>query len=187
MAMRLARPTRLIDIARIPGLAYSHDNGDEIAIGATTRQCAVEDDPLIRAKLPLLAKVMPHVGHTPLRARGTIGGSLANADPAAEIALVAVTLGATIAWRDGGRASEVHVSEFIIGPMVTSLPQAACLTEVRFPVWKEQRSVLASTRSTRAAAISHSCPRRRRSRSTPTPLRADLARHRSGDRVSHPG
>ena len=139
MAMRLARPTRLIDIARIPGLAYIRDNGDEIAIGATTRQCAVEDDPLIRAKLPLLAKVMPHVGHTPTRARGTIGGSLANADPAAEIALVAVTLGATIAWRDGGRASEVHVSEFIIGPMVTSLPQAACLTEVRFPVWKEQK------------------------------------------------
>jgi carbon-monoxide dehydrogenase medium subunit len=139
MAMRLARPSRLIDIARIPGLAFVRDKGDEIVIGATTKQCAVEDDPLIRAKLPLLAKVMPHVGHTPTRARGTIGGSLANADPAAEIALVAVTLGATVAWREGGKASEAHVSEFIVGPMVTSLPQAACLTEARFPIWNEQR------------------------------------------------
>ena len=59
MAMRLARPTRLIDIARIPGLAYVRDEGDAVAIGATTKQHVVENDPLIRAKLPLLAKVMP--------------------------------------------------------------------------------------------------------------------------------
>ncbi len=102
MAMRLARPTRLIDIARIPGLAYVRDEGDEIAIGATTRQHVVESDPLVRAKLPLLAKVMPFVGHTATRARGTVGGSIANGDPAAEIVLVAVTLGATLIWRDGG-------------------------------------------------------------------------------------
>ena len=139
MAMRLARPSRLIDIARLSGLAYIRDEGGEIAIGATTKQCAVEDDPLIRAKLPLLAEAMPHVGHAPTRARGTIGGSLANADPAAEIALVAVTLGATIAWREGGKASAVHVSEFFVGPMATALPQAACLTQARFPVWQEHR------------------------------------------------
>jgi len=139
MAMRLARPTQLVDIARIPGLAYIRDKGDEIAIGATTRQCVVENDPLVRAKLPLLARAMPHVGHTPTRARGTIGGSLANADPAAEIALVAMTLGATVAWRDDGKSAEAHVGEFIVGPMVTSLPQAACLTEVRFSVWKEPK------------------------------------------------
>jgi CO/xanthine dehydrogenase FAD-binding subunit len=139
MAMRLARPTRLIDIARIPDLAYVRDEGTEIAIGAATRQCVVEVDPLIRAKLPLLAKVMPHVGHTPTRARGTIGGSMANADPAAEIVLVAATLGASVRWREGGNASEAHVGEFVIGPMVTSLPKAACLTSVRFPVWKEPK------------------------------------------------
>src|ERR1700761_2671625 len=89
MAMRLARPSRLIDIARIPGLAYVRDQGAEIAIGATTRQHVVENDQLIRAKLPLLAKVMPVVGHAATRARGTIGGSLANGDAAAEIVLVA--------------------------------------------------------------------------------------------------
>ena len=96
MAMRLARPSRLIDIARIPGLAYVRDEGEHIAIGATTRQHVVESDPVIRAKLPLLAKVMPFVGHTATRARGTVGGSLVNGDPAAEIVLVAVTLGATL-------------------------------------------------------------------------------------------
>jgi carbon-monoxide dehydrogenase medium subunit len=139
MAMRLARPTRLIDIARIPDLAFIRDDGDEISIGATTKQCVVETDPLVRAKLPLLAKAMPHVGHTPTRARGTVGGSLANADPAAEIALVAVTLGATVVWRDGDKISEAEAGEFIVGPMVTSLPQAACLTEACFPVWPERR------------------------------------------------
>jgi CO/xanthine dehydrogenase FAD-binding subunit len=139
MAMRLARPTRLVDIARIPELAFIRDDGDEIAIGATTKQSAVETDPVIRSMLPLLARVMPHVGHASTRARGTVGGSLANADPAAEIALVAMTLGATIVWREAGRTGEAHVGEFIVGPMVTALPLAACLTEVRFPVWKETK------------------------------------------------
>jgi CO/xanthine dehydrogenase FAD-binding subunit len=115
------------------------DQGKEIAIGATTGQHVVENDPLIRAKLPLLAKVMPYVGHGATRARGTVGGSIANGDPAAEIVLVAATLGATLAWRDGGRSSEVAVSEFFIGPMVTALPLTACLTEARFPVWTELR------------------------------------------------
>lgn len=139
MAMRLARPTQLIDIARIRKLAYIRDDGGDIVIGATTKQSTVESDPVVRAKLPLLAKAMPYVGHAPTRARGTIGGSLANADPAAEIALVAITLGAAIVWREGGKDTEVDASEFIVGPMVTSLPQAACLTTVRFPVWREPK------------------------------------------------
>ena len=96
MAMRLARPKLLVDIARIPDLAFVREDGDAVAIGATTRQCVVERDPIVRAKLPLLAKVMPFVGHAPTRARGTVGGSLANGDSAAEIVLVAVTLGATL-------------------------------------------------------------------------------------------
>jgi len=139
MAMRLARPTRLIDIARIPGLAYVRDEGREIAIGATTKQHVVESDLLIRAKLPLLARVMPFVGHTATRARGTIGGSLVNGDPAAEIVLVAVTLGATLIWRDGGKNSPIAASDFFLGPMVTALPLTACLAEARFPVWAEPR------------------------------------------------
>ena len=139
MAMRLARPTRLIDIARIPGLAYVRDEGKEIAIGATTKQHVIESDPVIRAKLPLLAKVMPFVGHTATRARGTVGGSLVNGDPAAEIVLVAVTLGATLIWRDGGKDNPIAASDFFLGPMATALPLTACLAEARFPVWPEPR------------------------------------------------
>src|SRR5262245_50994694 len=96
MAMRLARPKRLIDIARIPDLAFVHHERDEILVGATTRQCVLERDAIVRDAVPLLAKVMPFVGHAAIRSRGTVGGSLANADPAAELALVAVTLGATL-------------------------------------------------------------------------------------------
>src|SRR5437762_10549442 len=139
MAMRLARPTRLIDIARIPGLAYVRDEGDAIAIGATTKQSVVESDPLVRAKLPLLAKIMPYVGHGATRARGTIGGSLANADSAAEIALVAVTLGATLQYREAGKTTDIAAADFFLGPMTTALPAAACLAQAHFPAWAEPR------------------------------------------------
>lgn len=139
MAMRLARPSRLIDIARIPGLAYVRDDRKEIAIGATTKQHVVESDPLVRVKLPLLAKVMPFVGHTATRVRGTVGGSLVNGDPAAEIVLAAVTLGATLVWREGGNNSPIAASDFFLGPMMTALPLTACLVEARFPAWPEAR------------------------------------------------
>src|ERR1700733_3624873 len=99
MAMRLARPTRLVDIARVPGLAFIRQDGGAIAVGAPTTRRAAERDPLVRDKLPLLARALPWVGHAATRARGTIGGSLANGDSAAEIALVAVTLGATLSYR----------------------------------------------------------------------------------------
>ena len=139
MAMRLARPRLLVDIARIPDLAYIRREGDFVVIGATTKQCLLEQDSLVRADLPLLAKVVPFIGHAPTRARGTVGGSLANADPAAEIALVAVTLGATLNYRDGNATADIPASEFFIGPMMTALPATACLTAVRFPVWPEPR------------------------------------------------
>src|SRR5262245_64303060 len=113
MAMRLARPKRLIDIARIPELAFIRREGDCVAIGATTRQCLLEHDPLVAADVPLLAKVMPFVGHAATRARGTVGGSLANADPAAEIALVAVTLGATLVYRHGATSAEIAAGAFL--------------------------------------------------------------------------
>jgi CO/xanthine dehydrogenase FAD-binding subunit len=139
MAMRLARPKRLIDIARISELAFVRREGDAVVIGATTRQCVLEHDPVVRADVPLLAEVMPFVGHAPTRARGTIGGSLANADPAAEIALVAVTLGARLSYREGTATADIPASEFFIGPMMTALPAAACLTAVRFPAWPDAR------------------------------------------------
>jgi CO/xanthine dehydrogenase FAD-binding subunit len=139
MAMRLARPAKLIDIARTPGLAFIREEGDAVVVGATTRQCVAERDPTVAAKVPLLAKVMPFVGHAPIRARGTVGGSLANADPAAEIALVAVTLGATLTYREGTTTTDIAAADFFIGPMTTTLPAAGCLVSVRFPVWRDGR------------------------------------------------
>lgn len=135
MAMRLAQPTRLIDIGRIRELSYIRDDGDAVSIGAATRHALVERDPIVQDRIPLLAKAMPWVGHAATRARGTIGGSLCNADPAAEISLIAVTLGASLQFRVGGRAEEIPAAEFFTGAMTTALPAGACLTAVRFPVW----------------------------------------------------
>ena len=135
MVMRLARPTRLIDINRIAALSYIRKDANGIAIGATTRQCLVECDALVAAELPLLARAIPFIGHNATRARGTIGGSLANADPAAELSLIAVTLDATLSYRASGKTAQIPARDFFVGPMTTSLPAGACLTGVCFPVW----------------------------------------------------
>lgn len=139
LAMRLARPERLIDILRLPELAGIKDRGDSIVIGATTRQAAAERDPLIAVKLPLLARVFPWVGHPATRRRGTIGGSIAHADPSAEIPLVALTLDAELVVRDVKGETAIKAAEFFLGPMVTAIPQDALLTAIRFPVWRQQR------------------------------------------------
>jgi CO/xanthine dehydrogenase FAD-binding subunit len=137
LAMRLARPTRLVDILRLPDLSGIRENGDAVVIGATTRQAAAEYDPLIAAKLPLLAKAFPWVGHPATRRRGTIGGSIAHADPSAEIPLVALTLGAEFMVRDVRGTTAIKAGEFFLGPMATAIPQGALLTEIRFPAWPQ--------------------------------------------------
>ncbi len=139
LAMRLARPERIIDILRLTELSGIKDNGNSIVIGATTRQAAAERDPLIAAKLPLLAKVFPWVGHPATRRRGTIGGSIAHADPSAEIPLVALTLGAEIVVRDMKGETTIKASDFFLAPMVTAIPQGALLTAIRFPIGPQQR------------------------------------------------
>jgi CO/xanthine dehydrogenase FAD-binding subunit len=136
MAMRLARPARLVDIARLAELSFVRNDRSAIVIGAVTRQCVVERDPVVAAHVPLLAKAMPWIGHAATRARGTIGGSLANADPAAEISLVAVTLDAVLRCRDPERELEIPASEFFVGPMMTALSDRALLFDVLFPVWE---------------------------------------------------
>jgi CO/xanthine dehydrogenase FAD-binding subunit len=139
MAMRLARPTHLVDINRIAALAYIRADNDAIVIGATTRQCVVERDKLIAEHLPLMARVIPNIGHAATRARGTIGGSLAHADPTAELALVALVLDGVMTYRAGGKDGELAARDFFAGLMMTNLPTGACLTGVRFPVWQGER------------------------------------------------
>ena len=141
MAMRLARPTHLIDINRIAALSYVREQAGFVAIGATTRQCLVERDALVKKSLPLLARAVPFIGHAATRARGTVGGSLAHADPAAELPLIALTLDAVMTYRAGGSDGEIAARDFFTGLMTTGLPAGACLMSVRFPVWHGETRV----------------------------------------------
>jgi CO/xanthine dehydrogenase FAD-binding subunit len=139
LAMRLARPLRLIDILRLPELAGIRKEKDAVVVGATTRQAQAERDPVIRASVPMLARVLPWVGHPPTRNRGTIGGSIANADPSAEIPLVAMTLGAEIMLATAAGSTSMPANDFFVGPMLTSIGQGECVSAIRFPVWPHRR------------------------------------------------
>ena len=125
LAMRLARPTMLVDIGRLPELGGMTREGDCIVVGATTRQADAERAALIAEAVPLLAKALPWVGHPATRNRRTIGGSIANADPSAEISLVAVTLGAQIVTDDGSAVVSSVAEDFFVGPMLTAIRPAA--------------------------------------------------------------
>ena len=136
MAMRLARPTRLVDIARIPELHGIRDDGAAIVVGAATRQITAANDDLIARKVPLLAAALPWVGHAATRNRGTVGGSVANADPAAEIPLVLVTLNGIIVMQDSAGMRTLVADDFFLGPMMTAIAPGCCVTAIRFPVWQ---------------------------------------------------
>jgi len=139
LAMRLARPAKLIDILRLPELAGIREEAGAVIVGATTRQAQAERDPVIRASVPMLARVLPWVGHPPTRNRGTVGGSIANADPSAEIPLVAVTLGADILLATTDGPTSMPADDFFIGPMLTTIGQGECVSAIRFPVWPHRR------------------------------------------------
>jgi CO/xanthine dehydrogenase FAD-binding subunit len=139
LAMRLARPAKLIDILRLPELAGIRAENGAVMVGATTRQAQAERDPVIAAHVPMLARVLPWVGHPPTRNRGTIGGSIANADPSAEVPLTAVTLGADIMLASPDGQKSVAAGDFFLGAMVTSIGQGECISSIRFPVWPHRR------------------------------------------------
>jgi carbon-monoxide dehydrogenase medium subunit len=139
LAMRLARPSRLVDIARLDELRGIRAEPGVLTIGAATRQVEVERSAVARSALPLLAKALPWVGHPPTRSRGTVGGSISHADPSAEIPLVAVTLGAEIEIANASGNSSMPADEFIIGPMLTAVMPGDCVRAVRFPVWSHPR------------------------------------------------
>ncbi len=139
LAMRLARPTKLVDIVRLNELKGIRPDDGAVVIGAVTRQVEVERSEIARTSLPLLRKALHWVGHPPTRNRGTVGGSIANADPSAEIPLVAVTLGAEIEIENSGGRTSMPADEFFIGAMVTSVMPGDCVAAVRFPVWSQLR------------------------------------------------
>jgi carbon-monoxide dehydrogenase medium subunit len=131
--LRLAAPRAVIDINRIPDLDGIRLTGDGLVIGALARQDALERSPLVREHAPLIAAALPHVGHSAIRARGTIGGSLALADPAAELPACAVALGATIRAGRRGGSRDIEAAEFFRGVYTTALAPGEIVTEILVP------------------------------------------------------
>ena len=131
--MRLSAPDLLVDIGRIDGLAGIEDIGDAIRIGATTRHADVEASAEVAAHAPLIALAMPHIAHPAIRNCGTFGGSIAFADPAAELPACAVALGArmVIAGKEGTRA--VEADSFFRGLYETAVGPGEVLTAVEIP------------------------------------------------------
>ena len=132
--MRLATPRAVIDINRLPGLDDIRLAPEGLVIGALTRQEALERSPLVREHAPLLAAAVPHVGYAAIRARGTVGGSLALADPAAELPACAVALDAAIrlSRRDGSRS--VAAADFFRGIYTTAVEPGEVVTEIVVPL-----------------------------------------------------
>jgi aerobic carbon-monoxide dehydrogenase medium subunit len=131
--MRLASPSRLIDLNRVPGLAYVKERDGGFAIGAMTRDAAVERDHRLRRRAPLLWEAIRWVGHPQIRSRGTVGGSLAHADPAAELPAVALCLDAALTAVGPTGTRRLPAAGFYTGYLGTLLAPDEVLTEAWFP------------------------------------------------------
>lgn len=140
MAMRIARPSILVDINRLAELKTRDQTDDFVRIGAATRQSDAENDPDLLERVPLVAKALRWVGHLQTRNRGTVGGSLVHADPSAELPLTALVLGATmeIASHLRGR-HRLSATEFFVDIMTTAVAETECLTAIEWPVWHGRR------------------------------------------------
>lgn len=134
MKLRLAAPKALIDIGRIPGLAYIRQEGDTIAIGAMTTHHQVATSELLERHAPLLAETAAKIGDVQVRNRGTIGGSLAHADPAGDYPAAVLALGATVKAVGPRGERTISIDDFFVDLLTTALAEDEILTEVRVPV-----------------------------------------------------
>ncbi|HZT08619.1 MAG TPA: xanthine dehydrogenase family protein subunit M [Chloroflexota bacterium] len=132
MNFRLARPAHLVDLNRIEDLRVTRVDG-ELRIGAMTRQRQVERARDVGARWPLLTEALGLVGHVQIRNRGTIGGSLAHADPAAELPAVMMALDAEFTVRSATGTRAVAATDFFLGPFTTQLEPTELLTEIHVP------------------------------------------------------
>src|SRR2546421_8257542 len=115
LSFRLVRPAYLVDLNDVGGLAGIRVDDGHLAIGAMTRQRAVETSPLVRERCPLLAEAMPQIGHVQIRNRGTVGGSLAHADPAAELPAVVAALDGEIVLQSARGRRQLTAEQFFVG------------------------------------------------------------------------
>jgi aerobic carbon-monoxide dehydrogenase medium subunit len=133
MNFRLVRPSAIIDLNRVESLAFVEEEGPVVRIGAMTRQRTIEFSPLVAAKLPLLRDAVGWIGHLPTRTRGTIGGSLANADPAAELPMVLRALDGEVVARGPAGERRIPAADLVQAPLTTALSADEILTEIRMP------------------------------------------------------
>lgn len=136
LAYRLAAPSLLVDIRHLPEMSSIRFGDKTISIGACVRWRDILNNAELKARHPLIVEAVTHIAHYQIRNKGTIGGSLAHADPAAEMPAVALCCGATlrIFGKQGWR--ETPIEEFLIGPLTTSLEADEVLVEVIFPIWR---------------------------------------------------
>jgi len=130
---RLSRPAALVDLNRIAALAYIREQNGHVAFGAMTRQRAIEFSPVVKTKLPLLTEATQWVGHLPIRSRGTIGGSIAHADPSAEYPAVLTALDGDVVVRGPRGERTLKPADLFQTYLTTSLEADEILTEVRLP------------------------------------------------------
>ena len=133
MNFRMVSPAVLVDIGGIGELLEIADRGSEVEVGAGVAQAALERWPDLGPRLPLLAEALPHVGHYPTRARGTVGGSIAHADPSAELPLVLATLGGTVRLRSAAGERVVPARAFFEGPLETACRDDEMVVATRWP------------------------------------------------------
>jgi carbon-monoxide dehydrogenase medium subunit len=132
--MRLSAPKLLVDISELDELAVSSHDAEEIRLGALTKHCELLRSELVRKRLPLLSQAASHVGHVAIRNRGTLAGSLAYADPAAELPACSVALGATLILGSLGGERQVKAEDFFKGLFETDLRPGELIVAVKFPL-----------------------------------------------------
>lgn len=134
LSMRLARPSLLVDLNRVSGLAYIRRDSGHLAVGALTRQRDLETSALAGELVPLLVEAVRQVGHVAIRNRGTVGGSVAHADPAAELPAAVAALSAELVVAGPGGSRSLPPEEFFATYLTTALAPDEILTEIRVPI-----------------------------------------------------
>lgn len=139
MAFRLVQPALLVDLRNVPGLGRIAVEGSGVVLGARTRWRDIENDAALRTAHPLLVEAVRHVAHYQIRNRGTVGGSLAHADPAAELPCIALTCEATLRVLGPSGERVIGADDFLLGPLSTALAEDEIILGVRFPAWPRAR------------------------------------------------
>jgi carbon-monoxide dehydrogenase medium subunit len=139
LAFRLAQPSLLVDLRKLPGLRGIRIDAGRVVLGAMTRWRDIEDDARLATAHPLLRAAIAHVAHYQVRNRGTVGGSVAHADPAAEMPGIALTCEAEIAVMGSAGPRTIAAADFFQGPLTTALEPDEIIVEVRLPPWPAGR------------------------------------------------